>query len=146
MPGWFPWVLLLILIIVIIVLLAVAIILVYRGSDLSQHNNSPQSNQPDPLPVRLGVLLLGAVVVLCVGGLILVGSSPPQVVKDTTVEPSQPTAQAAGGKTTAESTTSSAVANTANLGLSGQIVGVFGTIAAAAVGGIAGLLAQARQQ
>jgi hypothetical protein len=107
---------------------------------------APAAGVADPVPIRIGVILLGVIVVACVAGLIQIVNSPPQVVEPTPPleasqggSPSQGDGTAGGGEASPAPATSS-VANTANLGLSGQIVGIFGTIAAAAVGGIAGLL------
>ena len=109
---------------------------------------SPAAGAVDAVPIRIGVILLGVIVVACVAGLMQVINNPPQVVEPTPApqvnqgsSPSQGAEAAGGGDTTTSPTpATSTVANTANLGLSGQIVGIFGTIAAAAVGGIAGLL------
>ena len=148
MPEW----VLLVLIILVIVLLGVSL---YVASKDRTHD----ANQTDPVPTRLGVVLLGAVVLFCIIGLILVINSPPQVAVDKGTETKQVNnppqgavdkgsdtkqgqkGSASGGETTINETTSSgAAADAANLGLSGQIVGILGTVAAAAVGGIAGLL------
>ncbi len=139
---------------IIVVLLAILIKLTWNS------DATVPKDKTDALPVRLGVVMLGSVVLLALAGLIYVGSSPPQVAKDeiTSTNTQSESSEAAGGEegseaaggeegseaANGETTTTSAAANAANLGLSGQIVGVFGTIAAAAVGGIAGVLSQAR--
>lgn len=114
---------------------------------------------PDHVPIRLGVILLGAIALTCVWGLFYL-NTPPEL--STTQKPSDGGDQSGGtAQTPGESplfaqevpqgvtqavigTTNEAVSNAASdaqtLGLSGQIVGLLGTIAGAAVAGIAGLL------
>ena len=129
----------------------VLVLLVIVAISLFVPFDPAQQNAIDPVPIRIGVLLLGVIVVACVAGLIQVINNPPQVVEPppTPQQAGQILTSSQGGETSegAETTTapvSSTVSNTANLGLSGQIVGIFGTVAAAAVGGIAGLLTQRR--
>lgn len=148
-PVWF----LALLAITIAVLLAVIFVLIPF--------EKVSEDREDPVPIRIGVILLGVIVVACIAGLIQVVNNPPQVVEgqviETTTPPTEDTTPSKGGETSGggETTTTpgvetttvpstGTVANTANLGLSGQIVGIFGTIAAAAVGGIAGLLTSRR--
>jgi energy-coupling factor transporter transmembrane protein EcfT len=164
-PFWFQAVML----VTIVVLLGVVAV---------SSAEAPNQNVTDVVPVRVGVILLGVIVVACVAGLIQVINNPPQVVGAQVVETTTPSPPVDGttasqvssatdpdpgettdaGETTTtpgvetttpgvETTTTpnnGTVANTANLGLSGQIVSIFGTIAAGAVGGIAGLLTQRR--
>lgn len=142
MPNWFP----IALIIVLIGLLAIAIFLAWRAPA-----EGLDQNHTDPVPVRLGVIVLGAVVIACVIGLITIVDDPPEVAQSPVVEKITEETSPAGGATDGRETTISttgtdtAAADAANLGLSGQIVGIFGTIAAGAVGGIAGLLTAQRR-
>jgi hypothetical protein len=116
-----------------------------KPEDANQRRTSGTSQGPDPLPTRIGVVALGLIALLCVVALIYLSGRPeppgtPQAGGDAqqvapeedpqATEPGPAAVQAAG--------------DTAALGLLGQIVGVLGTVAAAAVGGIAGLLTGAR--
>lgn len=112
------------------------------------------------------MILLGAIALMCVGGLFYL-STPPELsttqpVESTTQQPSeggsqsgetgqtpgeaallaQDTPQGATGPvaTTANEAVNNAATDAATLGLAGQIVALLGTIAGAAVAGIAGLL------
>jgi hypothetical protein len=86
---------------------------------------------------RIGIIALGVVALLCVIALIYLSAQPePPGTAPQPAEAEQPTQT---GPVAVE------VANdTGALGLLGQIVGVLGTIAAAAIGGIAGFLTGAR--
>jgi hypothetical protein len=92
---------------------------------------------PDRLTPRIGIITLGVVALLCVIALIYLSARPePPGTEPQPAETEQPTQT---GPVAVE------VANdTASLGLLGQIVGVLGTVAAAAIGGIAGFLTAAR--
>jgi hypothetical protein len=118
-----------------------------------------QRRPPDHVPIRVGVILLGAIALACIGGLFYL-NSPPDL--STTQKPSDGgdqssgTAQNPGASallaqqgqqgvtgsvgTTANEAVSNAASDAQTLGLSGQIVALLGTIAGAAVAGIAGLL------
>ncbi len=109
-------------------------------------------------PVLLGVLMLGFIALLCTVALIWVSKQPAQAVTSQTdsgasasasasapagdnnqpAPPSEPQPNAAGPVAV------QVAGDTGTIGLLGQIVGVLGTIAAAAVGGIAGLLTGSR--
>ena len=86
---------------------------------------------------RIGIIALGLVALLSVIALIYLSAQPePPGTVPQPAEAEQPTAT---GPVAVE------VANdTGALGLLGQIVGVLGTVAAAAIGGIAGFLTGAR--
>lgn len=96
-------------------------------------------NREDPRSVRVGIGLLGLTALLCVLGLVAVNASPP-TVPGTAPKSDTP----AGTPPEGETTTTDALASSANQGLAGQIVAVLGTLGAAAVGGIAGYLTQKR--
>ena len=130
----------------------------------------PGTPAPDPISVRIGVIALGFIALFCIVGLFYV-STPPEL-PTTQAPPGEDTApkndsvseeEVASTANVATATTNSdapatatadtptdapatanVATNVATLGVAGQIVGVLGTIAAAAVGGIAGLLAFGR--
>jgi len=94
---------------------------------------------PDRWTPRIGLIALGVVALLCVIALIYLSGRPEP--------PGTATQPAEAGETepTATGPVAVEVANdTGALGLLGQIVGVLGTVAAAAIGGIAGFLTAAR--
>jgi hypothetical protein len=109
--------------------------------------------KPDHVPIRLGVILLGAIGLTCIGGLFYLSNTP-----DLSKESDQSSGNAQNSGETAllqaqaqQGVTDSVVSSTnqvvkdastdaSTLGLSGQIVGLLGTIAGASVAGIAGLL------
>jgi hypothetical protein len=108
---------------------------------------------PDSVPIRLGVFMLGAIAVTCVGGLfylsnipdLTTGSDQSSGTAQTPGEAALLQAQGQQGATAAVvDSTNAAVSNAASdaqtLGLSGQIVALLGTIAGASVAGIAGVL------
>lgn len=98
---------------------------------------TPTPSGPDYLTPRIGIIALGVVALLCVIALIYLSAQPePPGTQPQPAEAEQPTET---GPVAVE------VANdTGALGLLGQMVGVLGTIAAAAIGGIAGFLTGAR--
>lgn len=71
-PVWIPAVL---VVTIVVVLAIVAISVLVPGP--------ANAEAIDPVPVRLGVILLGVIVVACVAGLIQVINNPPQVVEPT---------------------------------------------------------------
>jgi hypothetical protein len=92
---------------------------------------------PDRLTPRIGIITLGVVALLCVVALIYLSAQPEP--PGTTPQPAEANQPSGTGPVAVE------VANdTGALGLLGQIVGVLGTVAAAAIGGIAGFLTGAR--
>ena len=99
----------------------------------------------DPMPTRIGVVALGLIALLCVGALIVLSfrpESPGTTQTGSDVQqtaPAEDTQPAAAGPVAAE-----VASDTGSLGVLSQIVGVLGTVAAAAVGGIAGLLTGTR--
>jgi hypothetical protein len=108
---------------------------------------------PDHVPIRLGVILLGAIGLTCIGGLFYLSNTPDL---STGSEQSSGTAQTPGGtgllQAQAPQGVTESVVNSTNavvkdastdaatLGVSNQIIGLLGTIAGASVAGIAGLL------
>jgi hypothetical protein len=108
---------------------------------------------PDNVPIRLGVFLLGAIALTCLAGLFYLstlanlfnsGDQSNQTGQNTGETALLAQQQGQQGVTDSlANITSEAVSNTSDaqaLGLSGQIVALLGTIAGAAVAGIAGLL------
>jgi hypothetical protein len=106
-------------------------------SDAPAQETPPTPPRPDYWTPRIGIIALGLVALLCVGALIYLSAQPePPGTNPPPAEANQPSQT---GPVAVE------VANdTGALGLLGQIVGVLGTIAAAALGGIAGFLTAAR--
>lgn len=102
-----------------------------------QGDTSQKTITPDYLTPRIGLIALGLVALLCVGALIYLSAQPEP--PGTNPQPAEADQPSQTGPVAVE------VANdTGALGLLGQIVGVLGTIAAAALGGIAGFLTAAR--
>jgi hypothetical protein len=112
-----------------------------KESGTAQGSTATPEQQPPPPPdyltPRIGLIVLGLVALLCVGALIYLSAQPePPGTNPQAAEANQPSGT---GPVAVE------VANdTSSLGLLGQIVGVLGTVAAAAIGGIAGFLTGAR--
>ena len=139
------------LLVVALIILAVTVLLLWRAS----LEPVPSENNPDTFPVRMGIILLGLIALACIIGLFFVNESPPSLsASPGDGNPGGRTELAGdqqGGETTPEadaeasSTSTPTATSTANLGLAGQIVGILGTVAAAAVGGIAGLLVPSRR-
>lgn len=141
------------------IFIAVAIIATLLASIFVVIWRQEEAPASDNVPIRLGVILLGAIALTCVGGLFYL-SNPPDL--STTETPpgggdqSEETTQASGATAllaqqaqqgvtgsvanTATEAVNNAATDAATLGLAGQIVGLLGTIAGAAVAGIAGLL------
>src|SRR5215218_9721376 len=61
----------------------VLVLLVIVAISLFVPFDPAQQNAIDPVPIRIGVLLLGVIVVACVAGLIQAINNPPQVVEPT---------------------------------------------------------------
>src|SRR5215217_7459337 len=108
---------------------------------------------PDHVPIRLGVILLGAIGLTCIGGLFYLSNTPDlsqgsDQSSGTAQTPGETALlQAQGQQGVTESVVNStnqvvknASTDAATLGVSNQIVGLLGTIAGASVAGIAGLL------
>lgn len=134
-------------------------------------NKQNSAASTDNVPIRLGVIILGAIALVCVGGLFYVGTSP--AVSTTQSQPETTTPQPSDGgnqsretgqtpgeavllqgaqpevpgavATAATDAVSNAATDAQALGLTGQIVSLFGTVAGAAVAGIAGLLVGGQQ-
>lgn len=136
-------------IIVVAVAIVVASLFLSIFLVISRRGSAPT---PDNVPTRLGVILLGAIGLTCIGGLFYLSNAPDLSESEQASGNAQPPsetallqAQAPEGVTGAVvNSTNEAVKNAATdasaLGLSGQIIGLLGTIAGASVAGIAGLL------
>lgn len=104
------------------------------NGDVNRTTEPTPGGTQDRWPNRIGVLSLGVVAVLCIVALGVLSNlpQPPGTVEPSASQDAQPTA---AGPVAAQ-----VAGDTGSLGLLGQVVGVLGTIAAAAVGGISGML------
>ena len=94
----------------------------------------------DPVLLRfVSVTALGAVALFCIFGLLYLSTPPtPQPLPESQAQYRGEQTQTEAG--TAAVTAASAATSASTLGVTGQIISILGTIGAAAVGGIAGLL------
>ena len=98
----------------------------------------------DRWPLRLGIAFLGLIALVCIFALIYLSQKP---APPGTTEAANAQAAASKEGTPADAAgpvATQVAAETGTLGLLGQIVGVLATVAAAAVGGLAGFLTGAR--
>ena len=116
-----------------------------KPEDANQRRTQWTSQGPDPVPTRIGVIALGLIALLCVAALIYLSGRPqPPGTSEAGGGAQQAAAEEQPQPTEPGPAAVQAAGDTAALGLLGQVVGVLGTVAAAAVGGIAGLLTGAR--